>query len=141
MNMHKTLKALRKFRNLTPTDVASVINVTVDFYKNLENGKHNITEPLAQKLSDFYKLPIVFFIKHKQSSLYSTEIIYTNCTFSGNGSSGYVNHQYNYRGIEEIIAAKNSEIKILKQEVEALRIQNSKLLDLIEKQQNRDIVS
>lgn len=45
--MHKTLKTLRKFRNLTPTDVASVINITVDFYKDLENGEGNITAPLA----------------------------------------------------------------------------------------------
>lgn len=47
INLHKTLKTLRKFRNLTPTDVASVINITVDFYKDLENGEGNITAPLA----------------------------------------------------------------------------------------------
>jgi hypothetical protein len=59
-------------------------------------------------------------------------IVYTNCTFSGIGSSGYVNHQYNDQGIDLVIAAKEDEIKGLKQQIENLKEQNTKLTEKID---------
>ena len=57
--------------------------------------------------------------KHYQQA----EVLYNNCTFiSSHGNcSGYVNHQYNDRGIDKILFAKNEEIKNLRQQIELLQ--------------------
>ncbi|MFT4093861.1 MAG: hypothetical protein QM640_09470 [Niabella sp.] len=61
------------------------------------------------------------------------EVIYTNCTMhSGQGgSNGYINHQNNDRGIDEILYSKKEEIKTLKDQIAELHKQNARLLELL----------
>lgn len=47
------------------------------------------------------------------------------------GTRGYINHQNNDRGIDEIVYAKKDEIKNLKQQIEELNRQNARLVELL----------
>lgn len=133
MNLSLKLSLFREYRNWTPEDVAKELALPIDDYKKLEKGKTKLNGIIAQQLSDLYRVPVELFMIDDTPNYYQADVMYTNCSFSGGGSNGYINHQYNDRGIDEIIASKNSEIKTLKQQVETVQQQNEKLLAIIEK--------
>lgn len=136
MNVPLKLTLFREYHKLSKEDIAIKLLIPLNDYKNLENGRAKITGQIAQKLSDLFHAPIEFFIIDDNPHYYQAEVLFKNCTFAGNDASGYINHQYNNRGIDEIIAAKNSEIKTLKQQVEAMQQQNEKLIGILDKQVN-----
>ncbi len=123
MNIPLRLLFYRNYHNLSLPDIANELGISIELYDDLEKGKVNPNGYIAQKLSDFYKAPIELFILEESLHHLHGEVIYYDCTFiSGTGgSSGYINHQYNDRGIDEILFSKNQEIKYLKQEIERLQ--------------------
>lgn len=133
MNLPLKLSLFREYRNWKPEDIAKELSMSLDDYNKLEKGKAKLNGIVAQQLSDLYRVPVEFFMIDDTPNYYQADVMYTNCSFSGGGSNGYINHQYNDRGIDEIIASKNSEIKTLKQQVETVQQQNEKLLAIIEK--------
>jgi transcriptional regulator with XRE-family HTH domain len=131
MNLTLKLKFFREYKNWQPEDVAKELGVSIETYAQLETGKSKINGIIAQKLSDLYKAPIELFIIDDTPHYMQAEVVYAHCTFSGGGSNGYINHQYNDRGIDEILYVKKEEIKDLKQQIEQLRRQNDKLMSLL----------
>lgn len=131
MNLTLRLIFFREFKNWQPQDVARELGINFDSYVQLEKGKTKINGTLAQKLSDLYQVPMEFFIIDDTPHYLQAEVAYTNCTFSGGGSNGYINHQYNDRGIDEILFIKKEEIKTLKQRIEQLEKQNDKLIHIL----------
>mgnify|MGYP001046769781 CR=1 FL=1 len=133
MNLPIKLKVFREYRNWTIDDVSKELNLSVKSYTDLEMGKTKLNGVLAQKLSDLYQAPMEFFLIDDTPHYLQAEVLYSNCTITSGsaGTSGYINHQHNDRGIDEIIYAKKEEIKNLKQQIEYLQQQNDKLVALL----------
>lgn len=140
MNLPLKLSLFREYRNWTLEDIAKELSMPIDDYNKLEKGKTKLNGIIAQQLSNLYRVPVDFFMIDDTPNYYQADVMYTNCSFSGGGSNGYINHQYNDRGIDEIVASKNSEIKTLKQQVETLQQHNEKLLEIIGKKLNPQLV-
>ncbi|MBX2925432.1 MAG: helix-turn-helix transcriptional regulator [Chitinophagaceae bacterium] len=133
MNLSFKLALYREYKKLEPENVAAGLNISLDLYTAIEKGRSKIDGILAQKLSDFYQAPVEFFLTDHTPYYLQAEVIYTNCTIiSGDGGvSGYINHQYNDRGIDEVIQTKNEEIKLLKIHIEKLIQQNERLIAIL----------
>lgn len=140
MNLSLKLSLFREYRNWTLEYIAKELSMPIDDYNKLEKGKTKLNGIIAQQLSNLYRVPVDFFMIDDTPNYYQADVMYTNCSFSGGGSNGYINHQYNDRGIDEIVASKNSEIKTLKQQVETLQQHNEKLLEIIGKKLNPQLV-
>lgn len=133
MNLSFKLTIFREYKNWQQGDVAKELGLSAESYKDLEKGRAKINGILAQKLSDLYQAPMEFFLIDHTSHYLQAEVLYSNCTItSGNaGTAGYINHQNNDRGIDEIMFLRKEEIKSLKQHIEYLQQQNDKLMVLL----------
>ncbi len=114
----------REFRNWQPENVAKGLEISAEEYKNLEVGLNAVDAETALKLSQLYQAPPQLFLIHNSSP--HSSVIYTHCNFEN--SSGYVNHLYQN---DQLVAVKNEEIKLLKDEVMRLQKQNDQLLHSI----------
>ena len=130
MNLSFRLISFREYKELDAENVAKELGLSPENYIALEKGRAKLDAILAQKLSNLYQAPIEFFLLDDTPGNYQAEVLYNNCTIvSGNGgTSGYINHQNNDRGIEEILYLRKEEVKRLERQVEYLREQNDKLL-------------
>lgn len=133
MNLPFKLTVFREYKNWQPEDVASALELPVESYNDLEKGRLKINGILAQKLSDLYQVPMEFFLIDDTPHYMQAEVLYSHCTIiSGNGgTSGYINHQNNDRGIDEILFLHKNEMKHFKQQIEYLQQLNEKLLILL----------
>lgn len=133
MNLSVKLTIFREYHNWNIDYLARELGLSLESYKDLEKGRGKLNGILAQKLSDLYQAPMEFFFIDDTPHYLQAEVLYTNCTItSGNaGTSGYINHQNNDRGIDEIMFLRKEEIKSLKQQIEYLQQQNNKLLALL----------
>lgn len=140
MNLTFKLLAYREYKKLSLAEVAEALNVSVETYTDIEKGRAKISGILAQRFSDYYQAPIEIFLVDNTPHYLQAEVIYTNCTIvSGNGgASGYINHQYNDRGIDEIIQIKNEEIKTLKIQAEKLAQQNEELIEILKRKRKKE---
>lgn len=133
MNLSFKLISFREYKNWQPEDVAKELSLSPESYEDLEKGRAKLNGILAQKLSDLYQAPMEFFLIDDTPHYLQAEVLYSNCTItSGNaGTSGYINHQNNDRGIDEIMFLRKEEAKGLKQQIEHLQQQNDRLLALL----------
>jgi transcriptional regulator with XRE-family HTH domain len=131
MTISLRLAFFREYRHWEFEDVARELGISSESYKDLENGKTKMNGTIAQKLSDLYRAPLEFFIIDDTPHDFQADIVYTNCTFTGEYVAGYINHQYNDRGIDEILYLRKEENKALKQQIEELRQQNSRLMEML----------
>lgn len=133
MNLSFKLISFREYKNWQPEDVAKGLSLSPESYKDLEKGRAKLNGVLAQKLSDLYQAPMEFFFIDDTPHYLQAEVLYTNCTItSGNaGTSGYINHQNNDRGIDEILYLRKKEVESLKQQIEYLQQQNDRLVTLL----------
>lgn len=133
MNLSFKLTSFREYKNWQPEDVAKELGLSPESYKDLEKGRAKLNGILAQKLSDLYQAPMEFFLIDDTPHYLQAEVLYSNCTItSGNaGTSGYINHQNNDRGIDEIMFLRKEEIKSLKQQIEELNRQNARLIEIL----------
>ena len=131
MNLSLHLAFFREYKNWEPADVAKELGISTESYIELEKGEIKMNGILAQKLSDLYLAPIELFIIDNTPHYMQAQVVYTHCSFSGNGANGYVNHNNTDRGIEEVLFLRKEDIKNLKQEIAELKQQNSRLIELL----------
>lgn len=133
MNLSFKLTLFREYKNWQPEEVAKELGLSAESYKDLEKGRAKINGILAQKLSELYQAPMEFFLIDDTPHYLQAEVLYSHCTItSGNaGTSGYINHQNNDRGIDEIMFLRKEEVKGLKQQIEELNRQNARLIELL----------
>ena len=139
MNLSFKLVTFREYKNWQQEEVAKELGLSIESYKDIEKGRVKINGIIAQKLSDLYQAPIEFFIIDDAPFYQQAEVIYTNCSFDGALASGYINHNYSDRGIDEIMYLRKEESKTLQAQIEDLQkqnarlhIQNEKLMQLLE---------
>lgn len=140
MTLSSKLTLFREYKNWQPENVAMELGLSKDSYIDLEKGRVKINGHVAQKLSDLYKVPTEFFLIDDTPHYLQAEVLYSNCTMiSGtSGTSGYINHQNNDRGIEEILYLRKEEVRKLEQQVMYLREQNSRFLDLVAEKMRKE---
>lgn len=133
MTISLRLAFFREYKNWSQEDVARELNLSTESYEAIEKGRVKINGIFAQKLSDLYQVPIEFFLIDDTPHYMQAEVIYTNCTMQcgQGGSNGYINHQNNDRGIDEILFSKKEEIKTLKEQLAELHKQNARLIELL----------
>lgn len=134
MNVQSRLISFRKYKKWQQDKVAESLGLSVECYASIEKGNQKISDSVADKLSNLYQVPKEFFVEDDISCYMQSEVLYSNCTFlSGSGSGGYINHQYNDRGIDEILFSKKEEIKKMQDQIEQLQKTNSQLIELLNK--------
>jgi transcriptional regulator with XRE-family HTH domain len=135
MNLSSKMVLFREHRCLQPRDVAKELGLSLESYMDIENGRVKMSVGILEKLSGIYQVPKEIFIAEDKPYCMQAEVMYSNCTFiSGSASSnGYINHQYNDRGIDEILFSKKEEIKSLQDQINLLQDQNAKLIELLGK--------
>lgn len=121
-----TLKILREVGGHSQEEMADFLSINQSTYSKLERNPRDLRGDQLEKLAEFFKVGI--------TDILATEGVTFN--FSGNieKNNGYINNNYvAEEATEKIIAAKDGEIKSLKEEIEYLRAQNKQLLDLLGK--------
>lgn len=58
------LRELRNSRNMSGVDVAEAINITPQYYYELEKGEKRLNEDLLRKLAEFFKCSIDYLLNH-----------------------------------------------------------------------------
>lgn len=116
------LKVLREVNNYTQEYVATKIGVDQSTYSKLERNPKSLKADQAEKLAQLYDVTLTDILAGGVSISFSNNTI----------DKGYIHNHYE-ESIDKIVAAKDSEIKSLKEEIDYLREQNKKLLDLVGK--------
>ena len=73
--MDNRLKVIRKFKGLTQTEVAKVLNITQSQYGKYENGKTSISMENAKKLAEYYGVSVPYLLGLDDDSTDTIEII------------------------------------------------------------------
>ncbi|SJZ84157.1 helix-turn-helix domain-containing protein [Sediminibacterium ginsengisoli] len=144
MNLAFKLTSFREFKNWQREDVARELGLSGDSYEDLEEGRIRISGMLADKLSELYQAPAEFFLIDDTPTYLQAQVLYSNCTITSGygGTSGYVNHLNNDRGMEEILYLRKQEVSSLKQQIEYLQNQNDNLIKMLaaKNRTNADLV-
>jgi transcriptional regulator with XRE-family HTH domain len=120
-----TIKILREVNNYTQEFVAEdILGISQNTYSRLEQNPNKITAEQAQKLSELYKVSIANLLSEATPVITFKDSIKENT--QGNG---YV--QLNSNHFHE------NEVKVLKEELEYFKNQNSELLKLLSDKLNK----
>lgn len=113
-----TLKILRELNDYTQEFIAEdILGISQNTYSRLEQNPSKITAEQAQKLSDLYKVSIANLLSEATPVITFKENAITNNSNSANGYNQSTTIQNN-----------ENEVKVLKEEIEFLRKQNSELI-------------
>lgn len=69
----KTLKELRKSKNLTTTELAKLIHVSKRTIENYESGKTNPDYDTLKKLATFYNVTVDFVLGNENNVIFISE--------------------------------------------------------------------
>lgn len=60
--LNKALKTLRQFEQITQTELANELNVSVSHISEIENGKNAVTLDMLRKYADYFDVPLSHLI-------------------------------------------------------------------------------
>lgn len=119
------LRLLREIKNYTQEYVASQIGVDQSTYSKIERTPKIIDSEQAKKLAELYDVGVGDILSP------GVTILFSNSTFSDKGYVHNLHEEIHNAALEKVIAAKDGEIKTLKEELDYLRKQNNQLLALL----------
>lgn len=128
MSPTSTLHVFRLYRKWEPEFVAGELNISLQEYNDLESGRVVIDSEKAIELSSVFQCPPHLFLS--SSSKQPVSVIYYQCEF--NNSNGYVHNSYK----TNLGSDSNILIDLMKDEIESLRKQNNKLIELLKQNVN-----
>lgn len=120
-----SLRVLREINNYTQEYVALQIGVDQSMYSKIERNPKIINGVQAEKLAELYDVGVGDILSP------GVTIVFSNSTFSDKGYVHNLHEEIHNAALEKVIAAKDGEIKTLKEELEYLRKQNNQLLALL----------
>lgn len=120
-----SLRVLREINNYTQEYVALQIGVDQSMYSKIERNPKIINGVQAEKLAELYDVGVGDILSP------GVTILFSNSTFSDKGYVHNLHEEIHNAALEKVIAAKDGEIKTLKEELEYLRRQNNQLLALL----------
>lgn len=117
------LKVLREVNNYTQEFVAETLGVDQSTYSKIERNPKNLKAEQAEKLAKLYDVDV--------SDIISSDI---TISFSHNTiDKGFIQNHFEQREmVDKAFAAKDEELKTLREQVEYLRKQNDQLLKMLE---------
>lgn len=117
------LKVLREVNNYTQEFVAETLGVDQSTYSKIERNPKNLKAEQAEKLAKLYDVDV--------SDIISSDV---TISFSHNTiDKGYIHNHFDHKGMfEQVISAKDEEIKVLMEQVDHLKKQNDQLLKMLE---------
>lgn len=117
------LKVLREVNNYTQEFVAETLGVDQSTYSKIERNPKNLKVEQAEKLAKLYDVDV--------SDIMSSDI---TISFSHNTiDKGFIQNHFEQKGMfDQVVQAKNEEIKILMEQVDHLKKQNDQLLKMLE---------
>jgi transcriptional regulator with XRE-family HTH domain len=118
------LRVLREINNYTQEYVASQIGVDQSTYSKIERNPRVLKAEQVEKLAQLYDVGVGDILAP------SVSISFEN-TQKGYGYINNLNEEFQPEALEKIIAAKDDQIKDLKEQLEFLKNQNSQLLALL----------
>jgi len=62
MTTNNRLKELRNKKKIKGPEIARILNITPQYYYELEKGEKRLNETLLRKLSEFYKVPTDYIL-------------------------------------------------------------------------------
>jgi len=69
-SQHLDFKAMREKVGISFEDMASLLDITENYYRKIEKGYVGVTGPIARKLSEFYQMDIKpFSIKDEENKI------------------------------------------------------------------------
>ena len=92
MNFPTQLSILRDYKNWSVHQVSKKLGIRKKKYRNYERGKSIMEEKLIEKISKIYRVPYKILMMPIPSKENAVTINFSHCTFSGNGTNGYVNN-------------------------------------------------
>lgn len=116
------LKVLREVNNYTQEFVAETLGVDQSTYSKIERNPKNLKAEQAEKLAKLYDVDV--------SDIISSDV---TISFSHNTiDKGYIHNHFDHKDMfEQIVSAKDEEVKILMEQVEHLKKQNDQLLKML----------
>ncbi|MFD1001737.1 helix-turn-helix domain-containing protein [Ohtaekwangia kribbensis] len=118
------LRVLREINNYTQEYVASQIGVDQSTYCKIERNPRVLKAEQVEKLAQLYDVGVADILAP------SVSISFEN-TQKGYGYINNLNEEFQPEAFEKIIAAKDDQIKELKEQIEYLKKQNNQLLALL----------
>jgi transcriptional regulator with XRE-family HTH domain len=118
------LRVLREINNYTQEYVASQIGVDQSTYSKIERYPRVLKAEQVEKLAQLYDVGVADILAP------SVSISFEN-TQKGYGYINNLNEEFQPEAFEKIIAAKDDQIKELKEQIEYLKKQNNQLLALL----------
>lgn len=126
MNITQTLCCFREYRGWTKEYVAGKLEISLNNYCDFENGCTDINDLIAYRLSAIYNVPEIFFQRSDLSNQLNAHVIYSNCSFNGNGANGYILNNNS-------TTQKSDEVLFLRNEISRLNDLNMQLFELTSK--------
>lgn len=134
MNGNKAMRMLRETNGYTQEYVGSVLGIEQNTYSKLENGQIKLTVDRVKKLGELYNVDPEY--------LFSDELQIINNN-SGEGSKSYTSNTFNNENYiegnestlkslyDKLIQEKDEQIKILREELVATRMQLNEIISKI----------
>ena len=127
MTGHK-LRVYREFRNYSQEYIAEKLGITQNAYSRIETNQTRITAERLRQVADILSVPLTCLLSDMEPEL--------NLTNSSNGSNDKHMHdmmEHTTRLYDQIIKTKDEKIVALEDEINNLRKDRDKMMQLIEK--------
>ena len=127
------LRLLREFRNYSQDYVAKKLGITQNTYSRVENNQTRITTERLHQIAQILNVPV--------GELVSNEELVIQCRNSLPNNQPVTLNQEHWKELlentrqlyKEIISGTNEKIALLESEIQELRQEKNKMLQLIEK--------
>lgn len=123
MDVHDKIRTMRQINQWTQEDMADKLNISVNGYAKLENGKTKLNLEKLQKIAQIFNIDLIELISSKERTFI--------------GLIGDNNHNSsNYLGTNEELALENEKLKLVILHKEELLQSKSELITKLTDENN-----
>lgn len=123
MDVHDKIRTMRQINQWTQEDMADKLNISVNGYAKLENGKTKLNLEKLQKIAQIFNIDLIELISSKERTFI--------------GLIGDNNHNIsNYLGTNEELAQENEKLKLVILHKEELLQSKSELITKLTDENN-----
>lgn len=123
MDVHDKIRTMRQINQWTQEDMADKLNISVNGYAKLENGKTKLNLEKLQKIAQIFNIDLIELISSKERTFI--------------GLIGDNNHNIsNYLGTNEELALENEKLKLVILHKEELLQSKSELITKLTDENN-----
>jgi transcriptional regulator with XRE-family HTH domain len=121
------LRIYREFRNYSQEYIAEKLGITQNAYSRIETNQTRVTAERLRQIADILSVPLTCLLSDMEP-----ELSFANGTVSNDRHMGEL-MEYTQRLYDQIIKTKDEKIIALEDEINNLRKDRDKMMQLIEK--------